>query len=465
MRQTLTLLLALVLLAGCAGTGGEPTAAPAASPLPEPTALPTGASATATDLPRPSATPGPTLAPTELPEPTATATPNGAADAVLAAWVRDGDLVLKHLPDGPEMALTDLGDLVEFPEFSPDGQIILFRRQGPPATISPEPGAEVPTTTLWAVATAGGAPHLVLDPLAALPSVPGTGALADDLYPSEPGPLAWLPGGRQVLFSSRYLTINSALGNHDLWRLDVETGQIDALLPAGEGGRPILSPDGESVLLSTPTELRVARADGSERRTLLTFERVPTYSEWEWMPEPAWSDDGSVHVALARPWEVGEAVTYTLLRLDPATGESQELGQVKVPWLHTPLWSPDRSRLAYVAAGSGLMVAGGGGEDPRLVAAGDMSVPLAWSPAGSRLVFVQEGEYCVVDAQDGAEPICVAPVWDTAAHWLEEDSLVVMADAGEDQPQLQAIELPAGTATELWTAPGAPLYYDFYVGR
>lgn len=477
MTRTLTLLVALVLLAGCAGTGGPPTATTGPTPLPEatattgpaatadPTATPT-APPTATSGPPPSATPGATEPPAATATPDGVEGPGNGAPAVVVAWVRDGDLVVKRLPDGEEVALTDLGDVVEFPEFSPDGQLILFRRQGPVATVSPDPGAEVPTTTRWAVPAEGGTPRLVLDPLAALPAMPGSGALADDLYPSDAGRLAWLPGGRQVLFSSHFLTVNGAPGNHDLWRLDLETGQLDELLPAGQGGRPTLSPDGELVVLNAPQELAVARADGTERRTLLTFERVPTYSEWEWVPEPVWNDDGSLHVALAQPWQAGRPVTYTLLRLDPASGESQELGQVEVPWLHTPLWSPDRSRLAYIAAGRGLVIAGPGGEDPRLVAAGDTSIPLAWSPAGTRLAFVREGRYCVAEAagEDGAEPRCVAPTWDALVHWLDEETLAVMADAGEDQPQLQAIVLPAGTATELWTAPGPPLYFDLYVG-
>ena len=47
--------------------------------------------------------------------------------------------------------------------------------------------------------------------------------------------------------------------------------------------------------------------------------------------------------------------------------------------------------------------------------------------------------------------------------WLDEDTLILMANAGEDQPRLQAMELPGGTATELWAAPAAPLYYDLYL--
>jgi hypothetical protein len=467
MKRIPFLLVVLALLAGCAGTQLEPTpvATTEATTVPIPTTGATQApAATASPLP-PAESPLATATPPALDSPLPTPTPDEAAVDFAIVTVRDGDLWLKPLPEGEEVRLTDLGDVVEFPEFSPDGRLVLFRREGSAVPVSSDAANEIPTTTLWSVAVTGGAPQLLLDPLAALPSVPGTGGGPTDLYPSEPGSLAWLPDGRHLLLSSRYLTINGTVGNYDLWRLDVETGQLDALLPSGEGGRPVVSPDGAWVLLSTGTLISVARVDGSEPRALLKFERVPTYSEWEWVPEPEWNDDGSVRVAIALPWMVGEPVTYQLWRVEPASGQNEMLGEVQVSWLHTPLWSPDGTRLTFAAAGGGLALADAAGQDPRLVAEGDDVVPLAWSPEGTRLAFVQSGQYCAVDDRAGAEPVCLAPVFYGDARWLDEDTLVMVASVGEDQPGLVAAELPGGTTTELWSAPVLPLFHDVYLGR
>ncbi|HSJ56164.1 MAG TPA: hypothetical protein VLC95_03235, partial [Anaerolineae bacterium] len=291
MKRIALLLIALAVLAGCAGMEptSPPPAATATSAAPLPTTVPTQpASPTAEALPSATATSIPTEAPPTATMPPATAAPPDVAFEAAVIVIRDGDLWLKPLPEGEEMQLTDLGDVVDFPEFSPDGTLVLFRREGPSVTVSPTMPDQVPTSTWWAVPVTGGSPRMLLDPLAVLPQVPGSGGLEPDLFPSEPGPFDWLPGERQLLFTTRYLTINGLPGNYDLWRLDVESGQLDELLPAGQGGRPVVSPDGESVLLSTPTDILVARADGSERQTLLSFERVPTYSEWEWVPAPAW---------------------------------------------------------------------------------------------------------------------------------------------------------------------------------
>jgi dipeptidyl aminopeptidase/acylaminoacyl peptidase len=467
MRRIPLVLVVLALLAGCAGTQLEPT--PSASPEATTVTVPTtGATqappATAPALPS-AESPLPTATSPDPDSPLPTATPDEAAVDFAIVTVRDGDLWLKPLPDGEEVRLTGLGDVVQFPEFSADGRLVLFHREGPAVTISTDPAGDVPTTTLWAVPVTGGEPYMVLDPLAALPSVPGTGGRGDDVYPSEPGSLAWLPSGEQVLFSSRYLTINGTISNDDLWRLDVDSGKLEALLPAGQGGRPTVSPDGAWVLLNTGSEIHIARVDGSERRNLLTFERVPTYSEWEWVPEPEWDDHGSVHVAVAQPWTVGEPVTYELWRLEPESDQQEMLGEVQASWLHTPLWSPDRLRLAYAAAGGGLALADEGGREPRLVAAGDDVVPLAWSPAGRRLAFVQAGQYCAVEDVSGAEPVCLASTFYSDARWLDEGSLVMVASIGEDQPGLVSAELPAGTTTELWSAPVLPLFYDLRLGR
>lgn len=110
------------------------------------------------------------------------------------------------------------------------------------------------------------------------------------------------------------------------------------------------------------------------------------------------------------------------------------------------------------------MLAGAGGEDPRLAAPGEGVVPVGWSPGGTRLAFVQGGQHCVVDDRKGAEPVCVAPVFYGDAGWLDDDTLLVVASVGKDQPQFVAVQLPGGETREVWAVP-PPVFYDLYAGR
>ena len=82
------------------------------------------------------------------------------------------------------------------------------------------------------------------------------------------------------------------------------------------------------------------------------------------------------------------APDYIIQKLNLKTGESVELGE----GTH-PVWSPDRSRIAYVR-GDGIYTMGAGGENPTLLWSGDWHNPFSpwtptprWSPDGKWITY------------------------------------------------------------------------------
>ena len=97
----------------------------------------------------------------------------GAMGQDALALVHDGDLWLELLPDSGEKRLTRFGDVADA-HFSPDGQLVLFERQGEPIAVAGEAGLEFRPRSWWVVATGGGEPYRVLD-AADLPGPVGGG--------------------------------------------------------------------------------------------------------------------------------------------------------------------------------------------------------------------------------------------------------------------------------------------------
>jgi Tol biopolymer transport system component len=230
-------------------------------------------------------------------------------------------------------------------------------------------------------------------------------------FDRQPLQVAWLPDNRTVAFNTRP-GITWGLAHHDdLWLIDTETGLLDPFLPDGQGGTFAFSPDGSRLLVSTSTAVAMLDADGGNRRTLLTFEPVATYSEYAYHPMPVWAPDGSYAlVAVSSPDPLEPQAGANLWRL-PLNGDATLLGTVAGNFLHNSqydaLWSPDRTRLAYTVAVAGddpntrdLVIADADGSNPVVYArgkprllgwdsAGELDVQI-WTPDSQRFVYWQD---------------------------------------------------------------------------
>ncbi len=88
-----------------------------------------------------------------------------------------------------------------------------------------------------------------------------------------------------------YFTTKSQLGDDgfpiyqfDLHRINVDTGEVSIVLPAGQGGIPYFSPNGQTLAVAQSESISLANVDGTNWRTALTFRHVSTYSEWSFIP-------------------------------------------------------------------------------------------------------------------------------------------------------------------------------------
>jgi hypothetical protein len=96
-----------------------------------------------------------------------------------------------------------------------------------------------------------------------------------------------------------------------------------------------------------------------------------------------------------------------LVAVDPVSGVESELGPGSAA-----SWSPDGTRIAFLAGGAGVFVMNADGGARRLLHAGDDRPPI-WSPDGSRLAFVHAqqngGSLVVVEVASGDAKVVASP--------------------------------------------------------
>lgn len=394
--------LALVLVLAACDLGGRPASATPAAPT---------------------AAPAPTFPPTPSPSP----------------QVRPGLVVFEHQGslygyDGRASSVLVSDGQAYGPLLSPDGRYLLFRRHEQPTTAAAQP------FSLWLLDLSTGAETAV--DLAALPPFPFRFEGQVLALPRWPQAVVWLPAGSAFLFNTwvDYSMVGpGAAPSDDLWQGDAATGRVRNLFP--ETAPPAsftLSPDGRRVLVNRPTRIEAVDLAGGQRRTLLEFPAVATYSEYAWLPEPRWSPDSRVvHVAIAPP-DPMQSGTFSLWQLDVEKGTAQRLGEVNgsvFAWSPSGRsWSPDGTRLAYVVPSIseyGVMLADADGTGAALVfVRGAGVVLLGWSPDGETLMVQDGTELYGLAAGPQVQEHALADVGSAQAEllWLQDRLLVHTGD-------------------------------------
>jgi TolB protein len=183
------------------------------------------------------------------------------------------------------------------------------------------------------------------------------------------------------------------------------------------------SPDGRNIVYSWGGEIYTVAADGSgSPRHFVIGHR------------PYWSPDGSRIVYVARTLPTAE-----IWLLDPVTGESEKLVDGDLPYGPSePVWSPDGSLLLYNRSGAIYSLELGGDAPPNKLADGWFP---DWSPDGKRLAFTRG-----FDRDDGA-PI---------------KSQLFAVDADGSGLTLLADNLTRACVTFAWSADGQRIAFSSF---
>jgi hypothetical protein len=188
------------------------------------------------------------------------------------------------------------------------------------------------------------------------------------------------------LFNTLLQTATGLQPQHDLWRINIQTGETRPLLEAGEGGS--FSPNLQTVATIYPGtygepngRIRLLDMHTLEWRDALTFTGVSTGTESPFYPEVFWEDDSSaLRVALPDKDLIYDDVNGppTALWLLPVDGDGEQIGSVPASFFGQPRWSSDGTSLTYLQRVGeatsnqfALMVADGNGQNAVQYAMGE----------------------------------------------------------------------------------------------
>ena len=269
-----------------------------------------------------------------------------------------------------------------------------------------------------------------------------TAAQLDAFYPIGEGSvgtdisqIAFIPGTHQLIFNT-YL-IPEAVGftkHDDLWIIDADTAVLTSLLPAGEGGDFLVSPDGMTTAVITPTSLGMIDLDGTNhRQDLITYPWVITYSEFLFYPRGVWTAD-STALGATIPSEdpLIDSVSGTLWRVPAGSGPASGLATIPGNfyfhfWQHSAL-SPDLGRVAFSRRAGvddeDLILAQTDGTGQVIYATGEWDWE-GWSPDSTHFAYSFGSPSSLMIGAAGGPPMPLAPGTDFL--WIDNMEYLFLA--------------------------------------
>jgi len=212
-----------------------------------------------------------------------------------------------------------------------------------------------------------------------------------------------------IYFSSGIASQVYSRPNNDLWRMNIDTGDITSIVPPRVSGNFVVNPYDDSVIMMTAGDYNdeidgtivLMEADGQSRQ-LLSFPTVATASEYYFYPQINWLDEQTIWMAIPDRdsiYQMGEedAPPISLWQLDFESGDSEIIGEVNADFFGVPALSPDGTAISYLQRTDfnefSLYVADVNGENEELIQTDVMSRGHWLNGLNSLLFYTDEGAF------------------------------------------------------------------------
>lgn len=374
------------------------------------------------------------------------------------AYVKDGNVWLWR--EGNIAApLTTSGNVTNV-TLSTDGKVVAFQRN-----------IDDYHSELWSVNSDASGEHLLI-------SVDEFNSFDRDKWLEEakalvPHRFDFIPNTHILAYNTRLSFEGPGLVIFDDLRL-VNTDTIEklTLLPSGQGGEFVYSPNGQEIAISTSTTISLVHTDGANRREVLTYPMVSTYSEYSFYAIPIWAaDSSSLRVAIPPADPLGDPRQPTTLWTIPLDGNSaSQIGSIMAaPFSGAEnSISPDLSHVAYASEVGDLAqnlrdfhLADPTGANQVTLLSNQFVAFSSWAPDSQHFIIVA-GEPASVqlgDLQNNFQPITENSDVVAYVTWVNANQVLYAKGVG-DNWELLLGELD-GNSQVIDTIPNNPPPYDF----